>query len=463
MSLFARSGDLSTLLAPFTKRAEIARRLTRPLVLEDGRPPRLLVATLFTASGFVIAAIVWGAMTQVREVTIAQGQIIPRGQVQTVQHLEGGIVAEIFVHEGMTVVAQQPLIRLRPEAATSERDQFEARRANLRLQLVRIEAQSRDEIPDFGSLAKEFPDLAVQQEKLYVSSIIQRRQEHATLEAKAAQKRSEIATLNSGLESARAQVDVQQELVALQDSLQRSGLGARKSWLEAKYVLQRAEGEIPNFEGKLVSARDAVVEAESSLAEADAKAMQKLSEERVKAAADLAETEQQLVKLADRSERLLVRAPSDGIVQELTPKSIGEVVKAGDPVARIVPTSRELVAEVRIDPKDSGHIHANADAEIRLLTFDSAIFGSVRGTVEYVSATTFNPPPGQAVPGQSSPEPYYKATVRLLQDHVSSGATNYPIAPGMVLQAHIQTGSKSIIRYMFKPVFNSLDVAFTER
>ncbi len=445
-----------------SKRAEIARRLTRPLVLEDGRPPRLLVATLLTASGFVIATIVWGTVTQVREVTVAQGQIIPRGQVQTVQHLEGGIVAEIFVHEGMTVTAQQPLIRLRPEGAISERDQFEARRANLKLQLMRIEAQSRDEIPDFGSLAKEFPDLAVQQEKLYVSSVIQRRQEHATLEAKLAQKRGEISTLNSGLESARAQVEVQQELVSLQDSLQKAGLGARKSWLEAKYVLQRAEGEIPNFEGKLASARDAVIEAESSLAEADAKAMQKLSEERVKAAADLAETEQQLVKLADRFERLLIRAPSNGIVQELAPKSIGEVVKAGDPVARIVP-ARELVAEVRIDPKDSGHIHADADAEIRLLTFDSAIFGSVRGKVEYVSATTFNPPPGQAAPGQNSIEPYYKATVRLLQDHVSSGATSYPIAPGMVLQAHIQTGSKSIIRYMFKPVFNSLDVAFTER
>jgi adhesin transport system membrane fusion protein len=456
-------GGLDTLPAVLTRRAEIARRLTRPLVLEDGRPPRLLVATLFTASGFVIAAIVWGYMTQIREVTVAQGQIVPRGQVQTVQHLEGGIVAEIFVHEGMTVAAEQPLIRLRPEAAISERNQFEARLANLKLQLVRIEAQSRNEIPDFGNLAKEFPDLAVQQEKLYVSSVIQRRQERATLEAKAAQKRSEIPTLNANLESVRAQVEVQQELVSLQDSLQRAGLGARKSWLEAKYVLQRAEGDISNLEGKLVTAREAVVEAETSLAEADAKAIQKLSEERVKAASDLAETEQQLVKLADRFERLLIRAPSNGIVQELTPKSIGEVVRAGDPVARIVPTARELVAEVRIDPKDSGHIHAGADAEIRLLTFDSAIFGSVRGEVEFVSATTFNPPPGQGAPGQNSTEPYYKATVRLLQDHVTSGATSYPIAPGMVLQAHIQTGSKSIVRYMFKPVFNSLDVAFTER
>jgi adhesin transport system membrane fusion protein len=137
-----------------TQRTEIARRLTQPLVLEDGRPPRVLVATLITISGFVIATIVWASMTRVREVTIAQGQIVPRGQVQTVQHLEGGIVAEIFVKEGSRVTAEQPLIRLRPESSVGERNQFEARRAALKLQLIRLEAQSSDETPDFEYLAK---------------------------------------------------------------------------------------------------------------------------------------------------------------------------------------------------------------------------------------------------------------------------------------------------------------------
>ena len=164
-------------------------------MLEDGRPPRVLVASLITISGFVIATIVWASMTRVREVTIAQGQIIPRGQVQTVQHLEGGIVAEIFVREGSKVTAEQPLIRLRPETSVGERNQFEARRAALKLQLIRLEAQSRNETPDFGDLAKKFPDLATEQEKLYVSAIIQRRQESATLAAKVAQKQGEIATL----------------------------------------------------------------------------------------------------------------------------------------------------------------------------------------------------------------------------------------------------------------------------
>jgi membrane fusion protein, adhesin transport system len=452
------------LLPILTRRIEITRRLTQPLLLEDGRPPRVLVATLMTISGFVIATIVWASLTRVREVTIAQGQVVPRGQVQTIQHLEGGIVAEIFVNEGSRVTAQQPLVRLRPESTTGERNQYEARRAALKLQLIRLEAQSRDETPDFGELAKSFPDLATEQEKLYVSAVIQRRQERATLAAKVAQKRGEIATLISGLESANAQIEVQLELVEMQEHLSNLGTGSRKSWLEAKSVLQRSEGDRLNVQGKLDTGKEALKEAESSLAEADAKAQQKLSEERVKAASDLAETEQQLVKLADRSDRLLIRAPSDGIVQELTPKSIGEVVRPGDLVARIVPTGRELVAEVHIDPKDSGHIRVDADAEIRLLTYDSAIFGPIQGKVEYLSATTFSPPPGQQnPPGQNVSEPYYKATIRLLQDHVRSGTTNYPIAPGMVLQAHIQTGSKSIVRYMFKPVFNSLDVAFTER
>jgi membrane fusion protein, adhesin transport system len=451
-------------LPTLTRRIEITRRLTQPLVLEDGRPPRVLVATVIAISGFVIATIVWASITRVREVTIAQGQIVPRGQVQAVQHLEGGIVAEIFVKEGSRVSAQQPLVRLRPESSVGERNQYEARSAALKLQLIRLEAQSTGKIPEFGELASSFPHLATEQEKLYVSAVIQRRQERATLAAKAEQKRGEIATLTSGLESAKAQVEVQSELVEMQDTLKNLGTGSRKNWLEARSVLQRTEGDRLNLQGKLDTAKEALIEAESALAEADAKAQQKLSEERVKAASDLAETEQQLVKLTDRSDRLLVRAPSDGIVQELAPKSIGEVVRPGDLVARIVPTEGELVAEVHIDPKDSGHIRMDADAEIRLLTYDSTVFGPVSGKVEYLSATTFSPPPGQQNPtGQNPSEPYYKATIRLLQDHVRAGAINYPITPGMVLQAHIQTGSKSIIRYMFKPVFNSLDVAFTER
>lgn len=450
------------------RQAQLMRRLTQPLVLEDGRPPRVLTTTLYTCSGLVIAAVTWGALTEVREITIAPGQIVPRGQVQSVQHLEGGLVAEIYVREGASVTVHQPLVRLQPEAAVSDRNQLESRRANLKLQLIRLEAQSREETPDFGRLQRQYPDLAAEQGKLYESAVAQRQREHATLMSRVAQKRSEIAMLNADLVTARAQAAVQLELFGIQEMLQKGGNGSRKNWLDAKVLLQRAEGDAINLQSKLAVTQEALSEAQNSVEDARARAEQKLSEERAKAASDLSETEQQLIKITDRFDRLLIRAPSDGVVQELVPKAPGEVVKPGDLVARIVPTGSELVAEVRIDPKDSGHIRLGADAEIRLATFDAAIFGTLRGKVEYVSASTFAPVPGQPglpaqSPGQNTGDPYYKATIRLAQDYVGGGALRRPVTPGMMLQAQINTGSKSIIRYMFKPVFNSLDQAFTER
>jgi HlyD family secretion protein/adhesin transport system membrane fusion protein len=152
------------------------------------------------------------------------------------------------------------------------------------------------------------------------------------------------------------------------------------------------------------------------------------------------------------------------LVQEIVPKGIGEVVKPGELVVRIVPNGYELVAEVRIDTKDSGHVHLGARADIKFATFDSALFGTLAGTVQHISATTFAPQPGQpSWPGQPASEPYYKAVIRLSSDHLGAGPMRRPITPGMAVQANIVTGSKSIMRYLFKPVFNSLDVAFTER
>lgn len=445
------------------RQAEIARRLTQPLGLEDGRLPGIFTRTLYTLSALVIGVVIWASIAQVREFSIAQGQIVPTGQIESIQHLEGGIVGEILVHEGDVVSAQQPLIKLRPEAATSERDQFQARRASLKLQLLRLEAQIEGVMPDFGKWGSAYPDLARQMELLLINSEMHRHQENSSLASRVAQKQGEIATLRAGLDAAQSQLEVQKELLEIQERLVATGTGARKNLLEAKIQMQRAEAEVISLKNKIDTAANSVAEAESNMRDAEAKEKQKLSEERVKAASDLHEVEQQLVKLADRFDRLVIRAPSNGIIHELSPKSVGEVIRAGDLVARIVPTGRELVAEVRIDPKDVSHIHAGADADLRLTAYESSVYGPVRGKVQQISASTFMPPPSQATAGQGSPSPYYKATIRLLEDRVSHGSMHFPIAPGMVLQAQIKTGTKSVTRYLLKPVFNSLDVAFSER
>ena len=355
-------------------------------------------------------------------------------------------------------------MRLEPVAAASDLEQLQVRRAALILQIIRLDAQSQATMPDFGAIGAAHPELAKEQLKLYATTMDQRRREHETLVARLAQRREEMATSTAALEAAKAQVPVARDLFEIQSKLIAQGYTPTKTYLESKSALLRAEAESAMAETKLRTALGAREEAESALAAADTTALQKIAEERAKASNDLAETEQQIAKFSDRLERILIRAPSTGLVQEIVPKTPGEVVKAGELIARIVPSEYKLVAEVRVDTKDSGYVNVGSQADIKFATYDSALFGTLSGVVERVSATTFQPQPGQsAFAGQPTPEPYYKAIIRLSSDHIGTGSRRRPISAGMAVQAGIVTGSKSIIRYLLKPVFNSLDVAFTER
>jgi adhesin transport system membrane fusion protein len=440
------------------------RHLTQPLMLEDGRTPRILSRTLYTICGFILTLILWGSVSEVREITLAPGQIVPSGQVHTVNHLEGGIVAELMVHEGDRVMEGQPIMRLEPVAVASDLEQLQVRRAGLVLQIIRLDAVDRETMPDFSGIQTTYPELAAEQQKLYASAVDQRRQERVTLEARVSQRRQDVAAGIAAVDTANAQVPLARDLFEMQAKLISQGYTPTKTYLEAKSALLRIQGEAVTAEIKLKAALAAQEEAESTLAQADTVALQKNAEERGKAAADLAETERQIAKFSDRLDRVVVRAPSAGLVQEIIPKIAGEVVKPGDVVARIVPSGYELVAEVRIDPRNSGHVQVGEPADVKFATFDSAIFGTIAGTVERISATTFPAATAPTLsPGQSAPEPYYKATVRLSSDHIGTGAMKRPISAGMVVQANIVTGSKSIVRYLLKPIFNSLDLAFTER
>ena len=438
--------------------------LTQPLILEDGRTPQLLSQTLLAISGFILAIGLWGTLSEIRETTFAPGQIIPSGQVHVADHLEGGIVAELLVREGDRVVEGQPLIKLEPVAAASDLEQLQVRRASHMLQIIRLDAESRETMPNFGAIGTAYPELAAEQTKLHARAVDQRRQERATLGARVAQRRHEVATSAAALETAKGQAPIARDLFNIQSELVSKGLTSRKHYLESQAALLHAEGESMTAETKRRAALEAQTEAESALAQADAVSAQKTAEELVKASIELAETERQIAKFSDRFERVVVRAPSAGLVQEIVPKAAREVVKPGDALVRIVPSNDDLVAEVRIDAKDSGHVQVGMHADLKFATYDSALFGTVAGTVSYVSATTFSPQSGQPPSaGQASPEPYYKATIRLSSNHVGTGARERSVAPGMVVQASIVTGSKSIVRYLFKPISRALDVAFHER
>lgn len=409
---------------------------------------------MYLASAFIVACVVWASITEIRELAIASGQLEPSGSVQQVQHLEGGIVSELLVREGEIVESGTALVRLQPTAANSDLAQLRVRSAALSLQIERQTAALEARIPDFGDLGKRYPDLATDQMRTFETEREQHTQTKDSLIARVEQKLVESEALHSEAESLKRQLEIDQEQLDIRKQLREKGFASKATVLEAQRAYERTNSDLISVRGRLQSTQEGLNEARIRLLEVDAEFNNRMTEERTRASAELAELRENIAKHQDRVTRLLVRAPVKGIVQELVPNALGQVIQPGEMIAQIVPMEQELIAEVRIEPKDIGHIEVGDRADVKITTFDVARFGAIPGKVDKISASTFQNEEG---------DPYYKAVIRLETNSVGLGAERHLVLPGMVVSAEIVTGSKSLTRYLLKPIFRSLDIAFTER
>jgi membrane fusion protein, adhesin transport system len=434
-------------------KAALAKKLALPLMLEESGPPRFYQNLMIVGGVFLALAILWGSITEIKELARANGEVTPAGQVQLVQHLEGGIVAELLVSEGEIVDAGQPMVRLQPIAAEGDLGQLTARQTAARLKIERLSAYIEARLMD-PALEEIDADLFADEASHLQSALTAAERQRDGFLARIEQRQYEITSLTDQKESLKEQVHLMAEQVNLREGLVEKGLVSRIVFLETKRSLEQTRVQLISTAGSLASAREALLEEEAGIEELDATLLNDALEERTNAMTELSETNSAIRKLSDRVQRLTVAAPVRGIVQNLVAQAIGEIVEPGGLVAQVVPVDDELVAEVRVLPVDIGHIQIGHPAQIKITTYDPARFGAIDGEVRRISASTFR---------DEQDEPYYKVIIALAKPHVGLGAVHHAVLPGMVVNAEIVTGSKSLVRYLLKPVFRSLDIAFTER
>jgi membrane fusion protein, adhesin transport system len=430
------------------------QRLTLPASIEDGRNPVGLDRFVYTLCGLLLMALVWASFAQIREFARAPGQITPAGSLKLVNHLEGGNVERVPVSEGDIVNKGDVLVELRPTAAASDLEQFNVRKANLLMRAESLDALTSGGDLRLGDLQARYPALANTQLEQFRSERAALVNERKTLSAPVAQHKAEMESAERELAIANGQIDIQREQLSIRERLLAKGYVSRVDYLDANYRVAAAKAYAVTIEGKVATAQEQLAEARSRLEEADAKSRSKYAEEQAKTTSEIAEVTQTIAKYQDRVDLLTVRAPAHGIIHELSKRAAGEVVKPGDLVAKIVPLDGQMVAEVRLDPKEIGHVHIGDEAEIKTTAFDPNVYGIIKGKVERISATTFQTEKGEV---------YFKATIRLEKSYLGSAENPIPIMPGMVVEADIITGAKSLVRYLLKPVYRSLSVAFSER
>ncbi len=307
--------------------------------------------------------------------------------------------------------------------------------------------------PEFN-VDPKFAHLEDEQRDAWFLQEASRDEQRAVGQARIAQREAELESLKLGVGNLETQVAILEEQESMRRGLLEKGLVSRIAFLESQRAVEQTRGELISTQGRVAEVTQAKLEAERSLLETEARLVDEAKRDRARALGELEEVRNQISKAEDRVRRLAVRAPVRGLVKGLAVHSVGDVVKPGDPVLEIVPLDDELVAEVEVDPKDIGHVRIGDRAHVRVTTYDPARFGVLEGTVRNISASTFENERG---------EHFYHATIALDQNYVGNANAKHLVLPGMVVNAEIVTGSKSIVRYLLKPVFRSLDTAFSER
>lgn len=427
--------------------------LALPLALEEGKAPRVASLILTVVSIFVGFAVVWASVTTVRELAVAAGQVEPAGSVLTVKHLEGGIVGEILVSNGELVEPGQALVQFQPALAGADLDQARAKAASLALTAARQDAFVDERKPEF-EVDEAFRHLAEEQMEAWHLQTLSRDEQRGVARSRIAQRNAELTSLGHRVANLETQVGILDEQVDMREGLLKQGLVSRIAFLESQRAVEQTRGELITTQGRIAEVEQARLEAELSLKEIDARLVDEAKRDRARALGELEEVRNNIAKAQDRVKRLAVRSPARGLVKGLTVHSVGDVVRPGDPVLEVVPLDDELVARVDVDPKDIGHVSIGDRAHVRVTTYDPARFGQLEGSVSKISASTFEDERG---------EHYYHATIVLDRNYVGGETNKHLVLPGMVVNAEIVTGSKSIVRYLLKPVFRSLDTAFSER
>ena len=422
-------------------------------VLED-TPSRLRSVLVFWIVA-VVFFLTWAALSPIDEIVRGDGKVIPGGENQMIQHLEGGIVNAILVKEGQKVKIDDVLLKVENLKSSSTYESSQYKSAEVRAKIIRLraEAYGRAFSPSEADL-REIPEQIAQERSAYTANQEFINSQISSLNDLYHQKQSEKAEAQSRINESKHALALIREEIAMTEPMVAQGIKPRVEFLQ----LQRQASDIQERYNAVVTS---IPRLNAAMNEITNKIRQARGEFTSKARIELAgaETENKRVgaessALADEVTRTAIKSPISGIVQKLYVNTVGGVIKPGDNLVEIVPTEGGLLAEAKVKPADIAFIYPGQDAIVKVTAYDFSIYGSLHGKVVTISPDTVT---------DKNDNVYYIVKVQTDKKYLGSQEKPLKIMPGMMINVDIITGKKTILEYILKPIIKAKQYTFTER
>ncbi|MEO0728842.1 MAG: HlyD family type I secretion periplasmic adaptor subunit [Pseudomonadota bacterium] len=408
--------------------------------------------------GVLVAILGFGTLISINGAIISSGVVTVENNYKTVQHLDGGIVAEILVRNGDPVAAGDVLLRLDKTTDRAELTVVRERIDDLRIQRARLEAE-RD-----GRRSFEIPNGTTMSEGIQKTIATQRALFNARMET----QRGEVSVLTRRIEQVTAQLRglaAQQRARARERALMAKDLAGVRELFAKGFANQqrltqlerdaaRLDGEVGRLSGEIARAEGALSETELNLTQRKKTFIEGVIDELRRVQTQLNELEERRKALDAKVARAVVRAPEAGRVHALAIHTEGGVITPARPILQIIPQNERMVVEARIQPRDIDNITTGQQANIRFPAFNARVTPRLYGAVTRVSAAELE--------GEQGSGSYYTAQIEIPPDEMAKIGNQQRLLPGMPAEVYITTEARSILSYFLRPLTDAMFRAFRE-
>ena len=423
--------------------------ITRPPLYQHLLGKRKLLAA--AVGGLVLL----GLFYPVENVVVASGQVIPSDRVQTVQHLEGGIVTGVHVKDGHTVTKGQPLLDIDLGGASLNLEQLTARKATAMAVKARLTAESQG----LALKSTDFPtDLESRIVRAELGAFTARSLEYqgtrAAAQAMLQQAQGDVAQIQARITGLQTSFALYEQEASIANQLAAEQLIGQLEVIDKQRALEQVRADLAGARQNLVSNRAKVEQAQAKMLEAQGSFRRRASEELAQTERELLSLSEDLSRAQSQRTRTVVLAPIDGVIKGLRTSGTGWVVKPGEPIMEIVPDKDEIVIEARLNPADRGYVHVGQNTKAKITAYDYLRYGFVQGKVTLVSADA------DQDPKQADTAAYFRIQASLQQPWV--GRADNRITTGMQAELDLLLGREPFIWYLLRPVLHIQSEAFRE-
>ena len=438
------------------QRSEKAAAYADKYFMTDDELPLRKHVILVTTFLFFFVIVVWASFAEINETARGEGQVIPAGEVQIIQNLEGGIVESFLYKEGDVVQKDEVIMRLKDVGATSDLGSNEARYLGLLASITRLqdEVDGKDAVEFPDEVMKKAPQSVTEELNAFRTNKDKIEGQIAVLEQQLSQRKQEVSELSTRSHDLQAVINLSRQEKNMIEPLVAKGSAPRIELIQLERGIKEKQTELNGVYQAIPRAKSAIAEAEARITEMKNTAIADAQTDLAMKTIEMNTVQKTLGALEDKKDRTEIRSPVKGTIKDFKINTVGGVVRPGDPIVEIVPVDDNLLVEVKIKPSDIARLRPDMAAMVKITAYDFTVYGGLKGKVIDISPDTIKNDKGES---------FYRVLVRTDSNSLYRDGKPLPIIPGMISTVDIVTGHKTIMEYLMKPFFKTVQNSLNEK